>query len=78
MPSKTSSRPLSVEQQLMRKDLDIIVESIKEIQKLISSNYVTKSDFDPVKGIVYGAVKIVLGSVILSILALVLSKGGVI
>lgn len=71
-------RSRDTEFHLMRKDLDALLEGMKEIHKLVTSEYVSKSEFNPVQSIVYGAVKLVLGSVALSLLALVLAKTGAI
>lgn len=47
---------------------------LAEIKKFVETRLVTKEDFDPVKKVVYGMVSAVLGTVILAILALIITN----
>lgn len=45
-----------------------------ELEKKIDNNFVTKTEFDPIKRLVYGTVALMLTSVLGAIVALVLRK----
>lgn len=48
-----------------------IDESIKEIKADLSSHYVTKQEFEPIKKLVYGVAALILSTVVVAVLALV-------
>ena len=52
--------------------IKIDIVEIKRLFKDLSTNYVTKSEFEPVKKLVYGLVALILTSVVLAILAVVI------
>lgn len=61
---------------------DLIVYKIDELKKQfnnleekIDNNFVTKTEFDPIKRLVYGMVGIILTGVIVGILAIIIKKG---
>jgi hypothetical protein len=56
------------------KDIDYIKISVTKIETLIENKYVPKSDFEPVRNIVYGMVGILLTGIVIAILTLVLRK----
>lgn len=47
----------------IKKDLDYILQDIREIKKTMSENYVTRAEFTPIQKIAYGLVGLVLVSV---------------
>ena len=49
-----------------------IYEAINELRSEISSTYVTKDSFEPVKRLVYGLVAVILTAVIVSLLGVVI------
>lgn len=49
-----------------------IKEKLDDIDKKVSSGYVTKEEFEPIKKIVYGLVSLILTAVVGAIVALVL------
>lgn len=48
-----------------------IENDLKEVKEMLSSGYVTKQEFEPVKRIVYGVVSLILVGAIGAILALI-------
>lgn len=48
--------------------------TMEDIKKFVETKLVTKDDFEPVKKVVYGMVSAVLGTVILAILALIITN----
>ena len=55
-------------------DISYIKTDISEIKSLVQDQYVTKSEFDPIKRIVYGLVGLTLTAVVGAIMTLVLRK----
>ncbi len=55
-------------------DNKAVSSDLVEIKKFVETKLVTKDDFEPVKKVVYGMVSAVLGTVILAILALVITS----
>ena len=49
-------------------------KSVNDISVRISSGYVSKDEFDPVKRIVYGLVGLILAAVVVALIALVINK----
>jgi len=60
---------------VMVNDIGYIKEAIDRIENLITEKYVLKSEFDPIKKIVYGTTGLILTTVILALLALVVKHG---
>ena len=58
----------------MGKDIEYMKSEISEVKQLVTTQYVQKSDYEPVKRIVYGLVSIILTAVVVAIVALVLQK----
>lgn len=56
---------------VLQTDVNYIKEKLNDIDTKVSSGYVTKEEFDPIKKIVYGMVSIVLTAVIGAVVALV-------
>jgi len=55
-------------------DVEYIKSSVQRIEILLEKDYVKKSDFEPVKKIVYGMVGIILTAVLLAVIYLVVKK----
>ena len=45
------------------------------MQQTLEKHYVRREEFEPVRSVVYGAVKVVLGLVLVAVVALVIIKG---
>jgi hypothetical protein len=56
---------------VMANDMTYLKNAVDSIDKKISSGYVTKEEFDPIKRIVYGLISLVLVAVVGALLALV-------
>lgn len=61
-----------VEIAVMYNDISYIKAEVTEIRKKLESEYVSRTEFEPIKKIVYGLISIVLMAVVAGILALVL------
>lgn len=57
---------------LINKDLEFIKSNVSSIAKKMEDGYVTKSEFDPIKKIVYGMVGLVLTGIVIAVLSLVI------
>ena len=53
-----------------------ISQGMMQMNEKLGKQYVRREEFEPVKKIVYGAVKIVLGVVLAALLVLVIIKSG--
>jgi hypothetical protein len=53
-------------------DISYIKTELKDISDKLEEQYVTKSEFDPIKRIVYGMVSLILIAVVVALLALVI------
>jgi len=51
-----------------------IDKNVTEIKKKMEDDYVTKSEFEPIKRIVYGVVTLMLGAIITALIATVIIK----
>jgi len=60
---------------LMGKDVSYIKNGVDDLKKLISEQYVLKSDFDPIKKIVYGMTGLILTAVVIAVISLVIKHG---
>lgn len=56
---------------VLQTDMNYIKEKLNDIDTKVSSGYVTKEEFEPIKKIVYGMVSIILTAVIGAIVVLV-------
>lgn len=59
---------------LIKKDLNYIKDKVDDIEDKVEGNYVTKTEFQPIKQIVYGMVAIILVGVIGGLLTLILRQ----
>jgi|WetSurMetagenome_2_1015567.scaffolds.fasta_scaffold1292609_2 hypothetical protein len=55
-------------------DVKNIKETVIRVECLIRSDYVTRTEFEPIKRIVYGMVTLILGAVVVAIITLVVRK----
>lgn len=56
---------------ILQTDMAYIKEKLNDIDQKVSSGYVSKEEFEPIKKIVYGVVSLILTAVIGAIVALV-------
>ena len=57
---------------VIQNDITYIKQEVSEIKRLVQEHYVTKSEFEPIKKIVYGLVSLILIAVVGAILALII------
>lgn len=69
--SQTDNQNDSVKLAVMANDMIYLRNSIDKIDRKLSSGYVTKEEFDPIKRTVYGLISLVLVAVVGALLALV-------
>ena len=73
MPDQTDETKLA----LMANDLTYIKEKLNAVDLKVSTHYVSKEEFEPIKKIVYGLVSLILIAVVGALVALVVgAKGG--
>ena len=65
-------RDSSVTDAQIASDIGYIKASLTELKALVNNHYVTKSEFEPVKKLVYGVVALVLTSVMSALMYLVI------
>jgi len=56
---------------VLESNMVYIKEKLDDIDKKVSSGYVTKDEFEPIKKIVYGVVSLILVAVVGAVVALV-------
>jgi hypothetical protein len=59
---------------VLSNDISYIKSSVTKIEVLIEQKYVLKSDFEPIRKIVYGCVALILTAVVVGIIALVVKQ----
>ena len=57
---------------VLETNMSYIRDKLEDIDKKVSSGYVTKEEFDPIKKIVYGMVSLILTAVVGAVVALVI------
>lgn len=57
---------------VMRSKLETVQQDVRDIKKTLGSDYVTLTEFEPIKKLVYGLVAVILTAVVTAIVALVL------
>lgn len=67
MPNPTDETKLAV----MQNDLTYIKEKLNAVDQKVSTHYVSKEEFEPIRKIVYGVVGLILIAVVGALLALV-------
>lgn len=55
--------------------LEYIKRDINDIKETLKADYVRRAEFEPVKKVVFGVVGLILSSVIVALIALVVSQG---
>jgi len=55
----------------LSKDMEYLKKELGEIKNLVTDNYITKTEFEPIRKIVYGLVSLILVGVVTALLALV-------
>ena len=68
MPNTSDETKLA----LLQNDITYIKEKLNAVDSKVSSHYVSKEEFDPIKKIVYGMVSLILIAVVGALLALVI------
>lgn len=61
---------------VVEQDVKYLKEKLTELDKKVSTHYVTDEEFQPIKQIVYGLVSLILIAVVGALLALVVQNGG--
>lgn len=67
MPNQSDETKFAV----MQTDLTYIKEKLNAVDQKVSSSYVSKEEFEPIKKIVYGMVSLILIAVVGALVALV-------
>ena len=67
MPEQSDETKLAI----MQTDLTYIKEKLNAVDNKVSSHYVSKEEFEPIKKIVYGMVGLILVAVVGALVALV-------
>ncbi len=67
MPELSDETKLAI----MQTDLTYIKEKLNAVDTKVSSNYVSKEEFEPIRKIVYGVVSLILIAVVGALVALV-------
>lgn len=62
----------NVNYELVHNDIKYIRRDVEEIKELISKEYVTKTEFNPIKNLVYGLVSVIMLSVVAGLMTLIL------
>lgn len=65
------SEPLDVKMAVMSQDLLYLRTAVDKIDTKVSSGYVTKDEFTPIKNVVYGLIGLILIAVVGALVALV-------
>jgi hypothetical protein len=61
---------------VIKNDLTYIKEKLNDVDQKVSTHYVSKEEFEPIKKIVYGLVSLILIAVVGALVALVVNGGG--
>lgn len=71
MPNNPNTQSDETKLAVIQTDLTYIKEKLNAVDNKVSSNYVSKEEFDPIKKIVYGMVSLILIAVVGALVALV-------
>lgn len=74
MVKKVAPKSGSGKLDVIANDISYLKDDVREIKTQITSNYVTKDQFEPVRRLVYGTVGIILTAVIVAVVALVIGN----
>lgn len=69
-----SNNQISVDLAVMANKVDNIDTTVKDIQRKLEGEYITKDQFEPIQRIVYGMVSLVLVAVFGALVALVIQQ----
>lgn len=72
---ESDSKENLVQLAIMGNDISYIKSAVDKIEKLIVNNYVLKSEFEPIKRIVYSTTALILTAVVIAILSMVIKNG---
>jgi len=65
----------SVNIAVMKNDISHMKEGIEHLTALLKSTYITKSEFEPIKNIVYGTAGLILTAVVIALISMVVKNG---
>jgi hypothetical protein len=65
--------PSNVKLAIIQNDLGYIKEKLNVLDQKVSTNYLTKEEFEPVQKIVYGLVSLILVAVVGALLTLIMN-----
>ena len=66
-------QPSNVKLAVIQNDLGYIKEKLNVLDQKVSTNYLTKEEFEPVQKIVYGLVSLILIAVVGALLTLIMN-----
>ena len=72
---ESDSKEALVQLAILGNDVTYIKTAIDRLEKMIDDKYVTKTEFEPIKRIVYGTTALILTAVCIALLALVIKNG---
>jgi hypothetical protein len=67
---------LEIKIAVIQNDVDYLKGRVDEISQKLDEKFVTQTEFDPIRKLVYGIVALILTSVVGAVLAVVLNRGG--
>lgn len=70
----SEERSSEVQRALLAEAVERHDKEIESLREMVETRYVTKDQFEPVRMVAYGAVSILLGSLLIAIIGLVVTK----
>lgn len=70
----TQKNNFGIQLAVIATDISYIKSDVTDIKRQIESNYVSKTEFDPIKRLVYGLVTLILVAVVGAVVSLVMKK----
>lgn len=70
----SEERSSEVQRALLSEAVERHGKEIDSLREMVETRYVTKDQFEPVRMVAYGAVSILLGSLLIAIIGLVVTK----
>ena len=74
MTAKRTKPELDVELAILVNDIKYIKEEVSVIRTKMEADYVTRTEFEPIRKIVYGMVSLILVAVVGALISLVVMK----
>jgi hypothetical protein len=71
-----SNNGLEVKIAVIQNDVDYLKGRVDEISDKLDDKFVTQTEFDPIRKLVYGIVALILTAVVGALLSFVINKGG--